>query len=544
MRFRIIMALCALCLWSLPIGASSWLVEGELQTELSHPTLVIDGYELSRDELDEFYKRRDYRPAWSFAGTDNAKAVANFLDSLSTIIVYHGLQRDAYPIDLMQKLANSSDSAAQNRLELVVTDSLLYLAHDLHGDNLNLDDLYPGWNFHRDNLNIVEELSNAITANQLNSFINQITPKHPSYLQLAKALQEYRTIAAHGGWQLIDARGALQPQDRGPRVMQLRARLIAEGYNLPQNQSADQDNLYDEQLLKAVISYQKKNGFDQDGKIGPKTLASLNIPVEARIDQIRANMERWRHMPEIFPPARYTLVNIPSMNIDIMDKSKILYHGPVIIGRVDRKTPFIQSTIRSMIINPSWHVPTQIAQKDILPKLRKDPHYLEKLGFVISGSADDPHGDMIDWNSIKEHEFDFRLRQSPGDMNSLGRLKFDFDNDFSVYMHGTPHQELFQKSDRHLSSGCVRLRDPQQVAAILMESNTGNWTPQRIEDEISSNKTRWVKLEQPMPLFVVYWTVFSDETGEVNFRTDTYNYDLFLINAMKGLMSQSQAQNN
>jgi murein L,D-transpeptidase YcbB/YkuD len=245
-------------------------------------------------------------------------------------------------------------------------------------------------------------------------------------------------------------------------------------------------------------------------------------------------MERWRHMPEDFPPSRYAYVNIPAMTVEFIEDGSAVYRGPVVVGRVDRKTPFIQSAIRSMIINPSWHVPRKIARKDILPKLRKDPHYLEKMGMVISGGDGDPYGGDIDWKSISEREFDFRLRQSPGDMNSLGRLKFDFDNNFAVYMHGTPHQELFAKTERAESSGCVRLRDPEEIGQIVMAQNRQPMDVQEIQQAIEAGKTRWIAVEHPLPLFFLYWTVFDDEAGKVNFRPDIYGYDQFLTDNMKG----------
>lgn len=529
MKYRIFLFVTLSLLLSKTAMAAPWFGQSDLQATLSSEALVIDHYELSKDELDQFYKSRDYKPAWNFSGAENAKAFDAFLASLHQLISYHGLHTDDYPFALMQSLAASNDPKAQNQLELVVTDTLLLLSHELHGDTLSLDDLYPGWNFHRKDDDIAADLAAAVVSNSLNTYIDSLVPKQPAYRQLANALQIYRTLAAGGGWNKIDPGPSIHPQDHNHRIQQLRLRLAAEGYTTTQNPDDNKSQNYDSDLLKSVVEYQRRNGFDQDGNIGPRTLASLNMPIQIKINQIIANMERWRHMPDNFPSTRYAVVNIPTATLDIFEDRQTRYHGVVIVGRVDRKTPFIQSSIRSMIINPFWHVPTKIAQKDILPKLKKDPHYLEKLGFVISGSEGDPHGNWIDWKSIKEHEFDFRLRQSPGDLNSLGRLKFDFDNDFSVYMHGTPHQELFQKNDRNLSSGCVRLRDPEQVAEILLSSNKGEWNIPHIEEEIRSNKTRWIGLTQPMPLYFVYWTVFLDETGNINFRNDVYDYDSFLI---------------
>ena len=183
--------------------------------------------------------------------------------------------------------------------------------------------------------------------------------------------------------------------------------------------------------------------------------------------------------------------------MEITQGHAVVYRGPVIVGRVDRPTPFIDSTIKSLLINPVWHVPTSIAKKDILPKLRKDPNYLKKEGITVDG---DPDGKDIDWKNVSPDDFNLKLRQESGDMNSLGRIKLDFENSFSVYMHGTPHQSLFGKNQRSLSSGCVRLRDPTQVAQIVLEGTEGDWTTDKIEAAIATDKTQRLQLAQPMPI--------------------------------------------
>jgi murein L,D-transpeptidase YcbB/YkuD len=504
------------------------MATADLQTMLEAPSITFDNIDLQRDDLNAFYTKRNDKTVWNFVGPENIIALNNFLASVEQVIKYHGLQESHYPIDLMRKLASSSDDDARMKLELLVTDTLLRLSHELHGDENDLDDLYVGWNFHRNKIDIPSELAVAVATNNLGDYINSLAPHKSPYEALAKALQTYRDMQAKGNWPTIDPGPKLIPKDNSPRISQLRARLAAEGYVTTSDHVTD-NNLYDDDLLKTIMMWQSRNGLEADGHIGKDTLATLNLPIQSRIETIEANMERWRHMPDDFPPGRGTVVNIANASIEISEMDKVIYRGPVVVGKVDRKTPFIDSNIRSMIINPSWHVPAKIAAKDILPKLRKDPHYLEKLGFVIKGDVDDPHGEKIDWDRIRESEFNFRLRQSPGDMNSLGRLKFDFDNDFAVYMHGTPHQELFKKTQRDFSSGCIRLRDPEQVGELLLANNDGAWTVQKIEDEIAKDKTRWIGLTKPMPLAVVYWTAFTDETGSLNFRKDVYDYDQVVL---------------
>lgn len=523
-----------LALGSPAAARAEWFSGSEdLQKILTAPTDGSVADENALDDLNAFYAARNYKSAWNFSGQSNADTFAAFLASIEAVIDYHGLQHEDYAIEQMRKLAVATDSDSKTKLELLVTDTLLRLAHDLHGDNYDLSDLYVGWNFQRSPIDIPTALQTAIADGKLNDYIESLAPKNPAYTQLAMALIKYRSYATSGTWPKIDPGPTLLPKDHGPRVAQLRARLAAEGYLSEATPPAGQADLFDDELFQAAQAYQKRNGLDIDGHIGPKALDALNIPLQTRIDQILANMERWRHMPDDFPGERFALVNIPDASIVIHEDGHEIYRGIVIIGRVDRKTPFINSKIRSMIINPSWHVPTKIARKDILPKLKKDPHYLEKLGFVIRDNEDDPHGDNIDWKSMPEREFNFRLRQSPGDMNSLGRLKFDFDNEFAVYMHGTPHQELFKKNERTLSSGCVRLHDPEEVAEIYLAHNKDHWDKQRLEDEINANKTHWVAIAQPMPLYILYWTVFTDDAGQVNFRKDVYDYDSFLMQTMR-----------
>ena len=436
-----------------------------------------------------------------------------------------------YAFDLMRRLSAGTDEESHLKLELLVSNKLLHIAHDLHGDDIDLSQMYTGWNFTLGEDDIPDDLAKAVAANSVNEFLEGLTPKNTAYRDLARALGVYRGIAAKGGWKPIAPGPALRPNDRGKRVAQLRARLTAENYTpvLEGKTTA----IFDDRLQKSLEHYQMRNRLEADGHAGEKTLEALNVPIETRIDQIRANMERWRHMPDDFPPPRGIIVNIADASVDILDGGRPVYLGPVIVGQLERKTPFINSAIRSMIINPSWHVPKKIAREDILPKLREDSHYLEKHGFVIRDNGNDPYGTTIDWKHMSDEEFNFRLRQEPGKMNSLGRLKFDFDNDFAVYMHGTPHQELFKKNERALSSGCVRLRDPQLVAQMVLANTSGDWDIPHIEDEIATRKTQWILIKDPMPIYILYWTVFTDEAGQIQFRNDIYDYDHLLMQNLK-----------
>jgi len=511
-----------------------------LQELLEKTSIKIESVTLEPAELKRFYSLRGYKPVWNADTKEGRAALKDFMDNISSFTRYHGLQEKKYPYQLFEKLADSQKEEDSTRLELLVTHWLLRLAHEMHGDSVNLALLYPGWTFRRKPLDAAEELEKAVKENRVYEFLDGLAPENPAYQRLARELDKYRAIAEKGPWPAVTPGPTLRPGDRDPRVAELRQRLAAEGYLAFTAAAGDMagesssPDFYDESLLVTVENYQSRNGLDPDGNVGVKTISALNVPVSRRVDQIIANMERWRHMPETLP-SRYAAVNIASAEVEVIEDGKRLYWGPVVVGRPDRKTPFIYSAIRSVIFNPSWHVPDKIARHDILPKLRKDPHYLEKMGFVISGSGlDSEDGTEIDWESLRESEFHFRLRQAPGDLNSLGRIKFDFDNNFSVYMHGTPHKELFEKADRNKSSGCVRLRDPDLFAALVLSRNEGEWTESRVQEEIGKGKTRWLKVSDPLPLYFVYWSVFPPEDdGPVNFRNDVYGYDRFLMETLR-----------
>lgn len=503
MKLRLVSSLAfAALLAAAPLAWAEDEPATPIQQTLALALPELDNMDVQKDELNTIYLVRNYKPAWRFLDDPGNPATKAFLDSFEQLLAYHGLRSQDYPLEAMRaaKLDNETDRL---RADILFTAAVLRLAHDLHGDTLDLSQEYIGWDFKRADMDIPNLLGAALINSSVSEFIAGLSPKNPAYARLAAVLRQYRNIQSKGGWPAVSPGPSLHPGDHGARVKQLRARLEAEDYLTA---APDNGDAFDEALAKALTSYQNHNGLETDGHGGEKTVQSLDVPVGERIEQIRANMERWRHMPEDYPPDHGIVVNIAAANIHIFDNGKDVYDGPVVVGKVDRQTPFIHSSVRSMIVNPVWHVPNKIAQKDIFPKLKKDPHYLERLGFEMSSGG--------------------KLRQVPGAHNSLGPLKFDFDNEFAVYMHGTPHQELFAKAQRNFSSGCIRLHDPDEVGEVLLRDTPGEWTADKIDDEVDKGKTRWVTIQNPMPIFVVYWSVFADEgDAHPHFRKDVYGYD-------------------
>lgn len=488
-----------------------------------------------KEELRRFYEYRHFYPAWETNHDKHKEGLEAFLTSVLAYTHYHGLSKSRYPVERIRQLIAEPKTENELQLEILISSWLIQIAHDMQGDDVRLELLYPGWRFERAKIDVPLELQRAIRDSRVQAFFDDLAPRDSAYTKLADALRSYEEIQTKlGAWPIVPQGPSIKPGMTDQRLKIVRLRLEAEGYTFPASPEGKDGAFFDEPLRDVIIAYQARNGLEADGNIGSKTLAALNVSLDKRIQQLRANMERLRHMPEEMPP-RYAMVNIADASIKVVANEQILYHAVVIVGKPSRKTPFIQSKIRSVIFNPSWHVPARIAREDILPKLRQDPHYLEKMGFVINGSAEDPHGEAIDWNLIESSEFNFRLRQSPGDLNSLGRIKFDFDNDFAVYLHDTSHPELFNEVERFRSSGCIRIKDPALLANLVLAHNEGDWSEAAIEEIIAKGKTKWLKVDEPLPLFIVYETAFFPTSESlIHFRKDVYNYDSFLMDRLEG----------
>jgi murein L,D-transpeptidase YcbB/YkuD len=248
--------------------------------------------------------------------------------------------------------------------------------------------------------------------------------------------------------------------------------------------------------------------------------------VEERIRQIELNLERRRWMPrDLGSP--HLLVNIPGFELQVVEAGRTARTMRVIVGRKSRPTPVLSSELTYLEVNPYWNVPARIARVDLLPKIQENPSFLVRENFrVFSGWGEgarelDPNG--IDWSSIRPGHFPFRLRQEPSAQNALGRVKFMFPNDQSVYLHDTPSKNLFRRSIRTLSSGCVRLEEPLELAAFLLERQ--DWAPERVSRLAASGRRRVVLLERPVPVHFVYLTSWVDEGGGLHFREDVYGHD-------------------
>lgn len=488
--------------------------------------------------LRHFYQRRDFHPAW----IANSGPLPQLEALLQTIhqAPDDGLREmdyDFWNLDtaLSHDALFSNETGKMNvralaALDIALTEVMLrYAAHLSYGrvppEELTL--LFPD-NEELPIRDLPRELADAMNDDRMDIFIESLDPHHPQYGTLKETLQRYRQIQADGGWPVIGEGSNLEIGDTGARVKALHRYLKITG-----DLQADAwlpDNSFSPPLEAAVKRFQRRHGLKADGIAGRRTLAALNIPVETRMVQLMLNMERWRWYPEDFG-SRYVIVNIPAFELRVVDNRTETLSMRVIVGQKSRPTPVLSSRLTYLEVNPYWNIPQTIARRDLLEKIQDDPEFLIQQGIQVFDSwrEDAPELDPlgIDWTRVTENYFPFRLRQKPASRNALGRIKFMFPNSQSVYMHDTPAKSLFNNTHRLFSSGCIRVEDPVALAVQLL--NDQPWDRRRLKKYINYDQNYAILLQTPIPVFLVYFTAWTDAGGDIHFRDDIYDHDRRLL---------------
>lgn len=346
---------------------------------------------------------------------------------------------------------------------------------------------------------------------------------HPQYKSLKKKLKEYLTIDKMGGWMVLSDRTLLKSGDKNVHVLYLRKRLLASG-ELPESPAMN-DSLYDSLVTDALKEFQRTHGLKENGNVDPPTLAELNVPIENRIAQIRLNMERWRWMPIV--KEVHVLVNLAGFRMDVIENNGTVLDMKIIAGTSANSTPIFNAKMTYLILNPWWEIPLSIARKEMLPEMKKDSSYFRKKNIKMYTSwkpgAPELSFNNIDWQSLQAENFNYRLRQTPGNWNALGQIKFMFPNKYSIYLHDTPNKSLFSKTIRTFSHGCIRIEQPIELASYLLREDTA-WTKEKIIEAIELKEEKIISVD-PITVYVAYFTVYPDKTGCIYFNSDIYKYN-------------------
>lgn len=340
-----------------------------------------------------------------------------------------------------------------------------------------------------------------------------------TYDRTLEALIAHEDIAGRGGWPKVPSSvTALKPDAQGPDVATLKQRLMLSGDLPPEALPGD---VYDANVVAAVKRFQIRHGLSDMGTVGRLTLKAMNTPVEVRLNQLTATLERLKGNGFNFA-SRYVVVNIPGASVEAVENGTVQRRHLAIVGRPDRPSPVLQANITSVNLNPTWTVPTSIVKADIISHMRKDAGFLAKSHMRLLGAENreiDPA--TVNWATLTSPYF--TVRQDPGPDNSLGQMKIDMPNSEAVYLHDTPKKSLFRNDIRFNSSGCARVEGVRDLGAWLLEGT--EWTLPALEAEIAKGERKNIPLKKAVPVAWVYLTGWQGADGLVQFREDIYGLD-------------------
>ncbi|MCW8930958.1 MAG: L,D-transpeptidase family protein [Gammaproteobacteria bacterium] len=453
-----------------------------------------------------------------------------------------GLVPQDYHLDELTKRLNKGTlkrilgetGIEQAQTDILLTDALLRLAYHMNFGKVVPSTLDPDWNLRREFLSkdpIAQLAYHLNSAQKLKKLFKGSLEQGNLYKGLITALANYRQIQQGGGWNVVPSGAVLKPGMKDSRVPLIKARLQVTG-DLQKNNINDSDRFYSAELEEGVKQFQKRHNLNVDGVIGRGTLEQMNVPVESRIEQIRANLERIRWVKRNLGD-EFVLVNIAGFNLYYYQANKLVWTSRVQVGKGYRKTPVFRDDINYLVFNPTWTVPPTILSKDILPKLKKDPGYLQKKNMnVIDSKGKIIDASKINWATMTAKTFPYMIRQEPGPHNALGRVKIMFPNKHLVYLHDTPSKSNFNKTERAFSSGCIRVENPFELVELLLK-DSDKWNQNSFDELLATGKLKNVSLPAKVPVLLLYFTTQIDENGHILFYKDIYNRDENVINGLK-----------
>ncbi|MEW5674902.1 L,D-transpeptidase family protein [Flavobacterium enshiense] len=490
---------------------------------VSPKSVAIDTLLLSNksERIKEFYRNNLFKTVWTETNDRNQ------LIALIKEADAEGLNSEDYNIRQIEKTEKSREKLTHKQIalqDILLTESFQRLANHLYNGKVNPTQLYKDWDMYEKNLKAIDLLQEAIRHHTIEKTLDTLKPNHLVYHLLKKSLAKINDMPGDN----IDAivvEDKIKPNDTIETIKTVKNRLAYWGdYRKPDTLTA----IYDEKTVRAVKRFQERHGLLADGIIGKGTAAALNYTKNQRKQQIVANLERWRWFPRHLGDD-YIIVNIPEFKLNVVKNNDTVRTHKVVVGRDKRKTPILSSKFSNLVINPTWTVPPTIIKEDLGPTAAKNRGYFAATGITIynmKGQEVNPYS----WNAAKPNNY--RYVQKPGYNNSLGLVKFNFPNSHLVYLHDTNHRDFFGLSGRALSSGCVRVENPLELAYYILETDENYMNQKRVEKIIESKKTSGIPIKKPIYIHLLYWTAFMNEDG-FQFRNDIYNLDFDLYQQLR-----------
>lgn len=435
-------------------------------------------------------------PPGSIAGDDVELALKTLAEAPT-----HGFAPGAFDEQRIAELSKSKDKAQLKTRDKLLYASLVAYARAQHGLSIPKGQFPHVWGVRPADYDAEGTLKQAVADGKFADWIASQPPAQPTYQALQKAYVAYLNVSAAGGWPEVPK--GLKPGSNDPGVLALRKRLAVE------DAAVAPEGPYDAELAAAVTRFQTVSGLKPTGKVDGETLKALNIPVITRAAQIRANLERLRWLPREEPATRVD-VNTAAATFTYFEDGQPAMTMLSASGKPGDETPMLASKISSIVLNPPWNVPEGIANEELYPK---GEAYLAANNYTT---------------------VDGRLVQQPGPDSALGLVKFDFKNPYAVYLHDTPSKAAFNRTQRAVSHGCVRLQHALQFAQLLLAKE--GWSQDRMNQVLATRETKAVELSKPVPVRLLYLTAFP-EGGRTAFRGDVYGWDgelLRLLDANTG----------
>jgi L,D-transpeptidase YcbB len=507
-----------------------------------HPFLLRSDFQNRAEDLETLYKMSGHNLLW----LGNAKSEKNIDDALNVLenASVNGLDSTNYDTQtLRRKLPSALSIAPGNYKELALYDTAISIAllrflHDLHYGRVNPKEM----NF---NLKLREKklidlpalIYTSLTQGSIGHLPELAEPKLKQYQKLKQALANYRLLAKTPITFELFLTKPVNPGGNLSQAEELREFLVKTG-DISEEQSdsnTKRSNRYTDNLVAGVKKFQLRHGMNADGVLGKGTVAAINESPVKRAAQIELAMERLRWLPE--PSAGASIiVNIPAFQLwaydDIDEFDANMPNMRVVVGKaIKNQTPVLMAKMSFIDFMPYWNVPHNIVKEEILPKLMRNPGYLAGQNMeLVTTFGNETKAVAFTGSSIAQlRQGTLRVRQRPGQKNALGKVKFIFPNKSDVYMHDTPSRNLFNKSRRDFSHGCVRVANPDQLAEFALKNQ---WTKEAIQQALNAQKTRRVILKKAIPVTIFYVTSFVDQNDNVTFYSDIYGYDAVLQEAL------------
>lgn len=492
------------------------------------------------EEIHAFYANREFKEAWSSNGV--LTEIAYELRFEIKQAEFDGLNPSDYNLPLIEIFFSSFEenkkSNTENKaedladLDLLLTDAYFYLSTHLELGKVDPAKIDSNWEITRKvpKVNHVELLEAALKSSSVRKSLESLYPRFNMYRkgrEVIRALDERRKSDSTD-WKAVKIDKTLKVGDSNGGIPALRERL--EFWNYLKGYDSETPNLYDSVMFAAVKEFQQRNGMQPDGALGKMTVNALNQSPRNLMDKASVNMERLRWLPDTLRDSELIVVNIANYQLDFLSRGDTIFSGKVIVGKQYHASPIFSAPMKYIVFSPYWNIPTSIARNEIIPSIRKNPNYLNQKHMEVvtnSGKYVDPS--TVNWSS---KSFPYMIRQKPGGDNSLGLVKFMFPNKHSVYLHDTPSKSLFEREDRALSHGCIRLQHPEKLAKILLSDMPG-WTDSKIYDAMHQSKEQIVNLNREIPVVLIYLTFWADSKGQGHFRPDIYNRDEDILTALR-----------